>query len=543
MDDQSKSKSELIAELQTLRRQLASRSMPQAPPSSGAAFVGPTAYFEDAELLLTAVFEGAEEAIFIKDLESRYRRVNQVFCRVQGLDAEDLLGKTDREIFSPEDADFFVATDQEVLGSGKSKVFQGTLQNDRRLSHWICTKMPLRDHRGDIVGLLGFNRDVSHLVEARKALEERTLELEDFIDNATEGIHWVGGDGVILRANRTELELLGYEADEYVGRHISEFHADPDVIAEMLVALTSGRSLTNQPARLRAKDGSIKHVLINSNVAWRDGRFSHTRCFTRDVTERVRMEGDLRRLEIELHHAGRLSAVGELGAGIAHELHQPLTAMQMLVETMQLEPNRPISTIRKECSLISEQIFRMADIIDGIRDLARKKPPKLEPVSALWPVSRVVALLAEQMRQAGIDLVQDFPASAPPILADRGQLQQVFLNLLTNSLHALAEASGDEGEKTIRIGLQCSGDHVVFEVEDSGPGIAAEVAEQIFNPFFTTKDQDGTGLGLSLSRGIVRDHRGDLSFESSPGRGATFFVKIPTAESDGRSTYGAPTSR
>ncbi|HEY1376487.1 MAG TPA: PAS domain S-box protein [Gemmataceae bacterium] len=129
--------------------------------------------------------------------------------------------------------------------------------------------------------------------EAEDRLRRSERELADFFENATEGLHWVGPDGTILRANRAELDLLGYTAEEYVGHKIAEFHADEGVIADILRRLQAGEELHNYEARLRCKDGSLRHVLINSNVMRRDGQFAHTRCFTRDVTGRKRNEAVL----------------------------------------------------------------------------------------------------------------------------------------------------------------------------------------------------------------------------------------------------------
>lgn len=122
--------------------------------------------------------------------------------------------------------------------------------------------------------------------------------LADFFENAAVGLHWVGPDGRILRANRAELELLGYSREEYVGRHVAEFHADPAVIADILGKLSCGETLHNYEARLRCKNGSIKDVLISSNVLWEDGKFIHTRCFTRDITDQKRTLEALRLSEL-----------------------------------------------------------------------------------------------------------------------------------------------------------------------------------------------------------------------------------------------------
>ncbi|MCA1619472.1 MAG: PAS domain S-box protein [Acidobacteria bacterium] len=131
-------------------------------------------------------------------------------------------------------------------------------------------------------------------------LRRRERELADFIENASMGLHWVGADGTILWANQAELDLLGYTREEYIGRSITEFHADSDVINDILCRLTNKETLHDYEARLKCKDGSVRHVLINSNVMWEDDKFVHTRCFTRDITERKRAEEELQKSKRQL---------------------------------------------------------------------------------------------------------------------------------------------------------------------------------------------------------------------------------------------------
>src|SRR5947208_4523770 len=133
-------------------------------------------------------------------------------------------------------------------------------------------------------------RQLAELRRELAELRDREQDLSDFVNNASLGLHAVGPDGVILWANQAELDLLGYTREEYVGRHIHEFHADEGAIADILSRLKNRETLRNYEARLRCKDGSIRHVLISSNVRWSDGEFVHTRCFTRDITDRKRYE-------------------------------------------------------------------------------------------------------------------------------------------------------------------------------------------------------------------------------------------------------------
>jgi two-component system sensor histidine kinase VicK len=132
--------------------------------------------------------------------------------------------------------------------------------------------------------IINWKNRVEEVEAEKKKLELRLEELNDFIENASISLHWVNGSGIIIWANRVELELLGYEKEEYLNQHITKFHADQPAIEDILTRLVHKETLVNYPARLRCKNGDIKHVLINSNVLWKDGKFIHTRCFTRDIT-------------------------------------------------------------------------------------------------------------------------------------------------------------------------------------------------------------------------------------------------------------------
>jgi PAS domain S-box-containing protein len=168
----------------------------------------------------------------------------------------------------------------------------------------------LRDQRGNIQGAVNCFQDISQLKANEEELRHKAAELDDFFENSAVGLHIVSGEGIILRANKAELELLGYSAEEYIGRHIAEFHADAPVIGDILHRLSCGQGLDRYPARLRAKDGSVKHVQITSNSRFENGHFINTRCLTTDTTELHRAEAARRESEERLAATYESAPVG-----------------------------------------------------------------------------------------------------------------------------------------------------------------------------------------------------------------------------------------
>jgi len=142
----------------------------------------------------------------------------------------------------------------------------------------------------DSLDVTSLKTELERAREVEKELREQVEELRDFIENAALPLHWVNWSGIIIWANQIELDVLGYTKEEYIGKHISKFHMDQDIIEDILVRLINKETIVNYPARLKCKNGDVRHVLINSNVLWKDGQFIHTRCFTRDITELKKAE-------------------------------------------------------------------------------------------------------------------------------------------------------------------------------------------------------------------------------------------------------------
>lgn len=240
-------------------------------------------------------------------------------------------------------------------------------------------------------------------------------------------------------------------------------------------------------------------------------------------SETVRRLEELRMAQAQLIHAEKLSAVGELASGVAHEINNPLTAIlgqaQLLIDRDDTPP-----AVRERVEMIADECTRAARIVQNLLLFARHTPPERRPCSLSEQVRRVLELKRYQLEQDKVEIVADF-APASPVWADEHQIQQVLLNLVQNAHQAMARQSTPR-VLTIRVRPTKSG--VLAEVLDTGPGIPPDVLPRIFNPFFTTKPPgEGSGLGLSVSYGIVAEHQGRLGAGNRPEGGAIFTVELP----------------
>ena len=237
-----------------------------------------------------AIFESSSEPIVILDSQGFYLAQNAAHAALLGYSDEDLKNQTPAIHMGEQP---FTEAVAKVVSEGD---FRGEVINrtkDGETLYVDLTAFVMRDEAGEPICFVGIKHDITDRKLMDESLRRSEAELADFFDNAAIGLHWVDPNGIILRVNQAELDLLGYTREEYVGHHIAEFHVDKEVIENILNRLAGGEVLRDYDARMLCKDGTIKFVRINSSVYRDDGRFVHTRCFTRDITERRRTESRL----------------------------------------------------------------------------------------------------------------------------------------------------------------------------------------------------------------------------------------------------------
>ncbi len=358
------------------------------------------------------------------------------------------------------------------------------------------------------------------------------------IDKSLAGI-FVYRNEQILFVNPRLCEMLACSAEALVGVSIWEFFHEQDlprVKALVLKRKAEGFSDLRYEARLLSRRGGTLWADILSSVAdYEGGPAVLVNAY--DITARKQFEqkqrdlSDLaRKQEEQLIHSTRLAELGEMAAGVAHELNQPLSGIRNFARNalyMIEEKAGTSEDVRANLRMISEQVDRAAKIINQMRSLARKTDRHMASIDINSTIRESVEFLMPQFQLASLEVTLDLAPDLPSAMGDRTRMEQVILNLLTNARQAMEESS----VRHLRVRTYKSSDPlrpITVEISDTGKGFTADQAAKLFRPFFTTKKTgQGTGLGLSISLSIIKDHNGTITAEGAPDKGATFTIRLP----------------
>ena len=371
-----------------------------------------------------------------------------------------------------------------------------------------------------------FNDTALRLRDLYATLQKSEDRLRLAIDTIPALVWSARPDGSVDFVNQRWEEYTGLSLEEGLGWKWGETVHPDDIerfVREWRTTVASGEPMRTE-VRVRGADGEYRWFLVR-NVPLRDENGNIVKWYgsSTDIEDRKRAE----QLQADLAHINRVTTMGELAASLAHEIKQPIAATVTNANTCLRWLNRDqpdLDEIREAANRIVEDGKRAGDIIDRLRSLYKNSPPQRELVEVNEIVHEMVALLRGESIRYRVSIRTDLAADLPRIAADRVQLQQVLMNLMLNGIEAMKETGG---VLTVKSQLEEDG-RVMISVSDTGVGLPAEKADQIFSAFFTTKPQ-GSGMGLAISRSIVESHGGRLWAMTNSGRGATFHFTLPTA--------------
>jgi two-component system sensor histidine kinase AtoS len=339
--------------------------------------------------------------------------------------------------------------------------------------------------------------------------------MQAILRSITSGVITVGPDGSVATVNVAAERMLGMPEAEMVPRRIGRLFRDDGGLDESLI-----RFLQSQIPKMVTDVTAVTHGgrTLHAKVAMARMRDVGGRVFGAVVT--LEDVSEVRALTDQLIRADRLAAMGELTAGVAHEVRNPLgiiRASVQLVEDSDADPAR----VRDATRVIKQEIDRLDRVIKALLDFGRPSAPTLRITNLEDVLSDVVMFTRQFAGQANVEIETAYSAAHPSVMADADQLKQVFVNLVSNAVQSMDDTGG-----SIKVRVWDDDSFVFVSVSDTGPGMQPEVLDKVFDPFYSTRD-GGTGLGLTIVHRIIDQHGGRVEVQSAPGEGTTFTVALP----------------
>lgn len=351
-------------------------------------------------------------------------------------------------------------------------------------------------------------------------------DLIKIIDNVSVGIGVADAQGILRKINPAMLNMLACRAEELLGSMAESLFdlTDYKQLKPELERLGRDVSLQNFETRLLSREGIRLPILLSVSILTdKEGKLTGTIYAARDITELKRKDEQIRLKEAQLQQSEKLSLVGQLAAGIAHEINNPLGSILGFAQASILRLKEDDS-LAAPLSGIEEEARRCKILVQDLLSFSRQESSQREDLDINQVIESVLSMISAQARLKSIEVKKELSLTEH-LQADRNQIQQVIVNLCANALDALPRG----GSLTVRTRLAFFEEQsqAVIEVQDNGPGIPKELQKRIFEPFFTTKIRgQGTGLGLALAQQIIRHHNGLISVSSEPGK-TVFLVAIP----------------
>ncbi len=482
---------------------------------------------EELRLLSDAV-RMTTDSVAITDMGGRILDINEAGLRMYGLgDRGDFIGRNPLDAIAPEDRRKAIENMAKIVETGQvNNIEYHVLRKDGSRILIETSVSVIRGGNGEPKGLVAVARNITERKKAEEALKQSEKRYRQLFESMQEGLWLIDKDSITTFVNPRMAEILGYTAEEMLGKHLFAFMDERGIeVAKYNLERRRQGIKEQHDFEFIRKDGARVYAsLETSPITDEAGNYVGALACVADITERKRMEEEKQRMEEQLLLAGRLAAVGELSAGVAHELNNPIAAIQGFAQLL-TGRNDLDETMKNDLGIIYREAQRAAKITQNLLSFARRHEPEKHPISINDVIENILEMQAHLMKVNNIELEVELDPDLPKTMADFHQMQQVFMNIVNNAEQAMLET---HGKSRLLIKTQRSGKMVQITFADNGPGISEENLKRIFDPFFTTKEVGkGTGLGLSICYGLVAAHGGRIYARSKLGQGATVVVEMP----------------
>ena len=475
------------------------------------------------EARFTELFETLQEGIYITTPDGTIVDVNPALVRMLGYDSrEELVKKRVAEVFVDQAERKIVQAevDRQPMIQGREITL---ICKDGTSIVCLNTAAAVRDNAGRVVRYQGALMDITERREMERRLHQQQEFARRLVDSFPDLILVLDTAAHYTFVSPRCREVLGYDVEDAQHMEFGDRTHPEDLPAllSLYKNLIDGKqTFASMEIRARHKAGEWRRIRFNfSPLSDEQGNIEGVVLSGRDVT-------DLKRLEEQLIQAEKLAAMGQMLAGVAHELNNPLTAILGITELLRDRPGTDDST-KHQLELTHRQARRAARIVQNLLEFSRPASPHKKPLDLNNLLDRTLQLQEHSLRRNNIEVDFHPQADLPGIIGDANQLIQVFLNLVTNAEQAIREVR-DNGRIQIRAGRH--GNQLTITVQDDGVGVRPEALPRIFDPFYTTKRPGGgTGLGLSICMSIIREHGGNIEAETLPAGGSAFTIYLPAA--------------
>ena len=469
---------------------------------------------------------------------------NEIFLEKYGFTLEDLEGKKCYELLgtSSDPCDLTACPLENVLADKKGHSVLKKTVSDYGAQRWEDRVFsPILNHDGEVVYIIESFRDVSRLKVLEKTLEETKDFLEKIVQSSASAILAADMNGELLLANKAAEDLFGYTINQ-AARKITAVDLYPpgvahDIMKKLRDDSQGGKGkLPSTALSIINNDGEEIPVEMTAAIIYDENLEVATMGIYNDLREKLAVQKQLKEAQAQLMQKEKMAFLGQLAAGVAHEINNPLTGI-LFYANLALESLESDNPLKEDLDFIIQDVHRCRDIVKSLLIYSRQQTESKDIIHLNDLVSQGMVLIRDQKVFAEVEVVRELADEMMMIQAEKNQMCQVVINLVMNAIDAM----DGKGKLTIRTYRDKAAKKAYLEISDTGCGIPKKNLPKIFDPFFTTKELGkGTGLGLSTVYGIVRENQGRISVKDTGPEGTTFLVELPLFEcADGLEAWSA----